>query len=237
MISDDPRHNRGSLTPGRSVATLEIVDKTMELKFERIICSSSIQDLDASILAFDDSTQTELQKHRDSICSYPIANPPAPDGKQRVYIIGHPNGGILQISLQDNIFLACNDRFMQYRTPTEHGSSGSPVFNENWELIGIHHAGGDNMPLLNLPGCTGKANEGILISAILQNCPGTAAPAHPQKPAAVQSSCRKRGFFPYSALANRRNFSSVRSIHQPLKNYLLLWLQHPKRRHQNRSCS
>jgi S1-C subfamily serine protease len=188
VISDDPRHNRGSLTPGRSVATLEIVDKTMELKFERVICSSSIQDLDASILAFDDSTQTELQKHRDSICSYPIANPPAPDGKQRVYIIGHPNGGILQISLQDNIFLACNDRFMQYRTPTEHGSSGSPVFNENWELIGIHHAGGDNMPLLNLPGCTGKANEGILISAILQNCPGTAAPAHPQKPAAVHSS-------------------------------------------------
>jgi len=188
VISDNPRLNRGSLTPGRSVATLETVDKTLELKFGKIICSSSIQELDATILAFDDSTQTELQQHRDSICSYPIGDPPAPDGKQRVYIIGHPYGGILKISLQDNIFLACNDRFMQYRTPTEHGSSGSPVFNENWEIIGIHHAGGDNMPLLDSPGRTGKANEGILMSAILQNCPGTAAPALPQKPATVHSS-------------------------------------------------
>jgi S1-C subfamily serine protease len=177
VVSDNPRLNRGSLKPGNSVATLETIDKTLELKFKGIFCSSPIQDLDATILTFDEDTQTELLKHRDNICSYPIGDPPNPDGKKRVYIIGHPYGGILRISLQDNIFLARNDQFIQYRTPTEHGSSGSPVFNDNWEIIGIHHAGGDDMPLLDPPGQTGKANEGILISAILKNCS--------QKPAAI----------------------------------------------------
>ncbi|HET6253324.1 MAG TPA: serine protease [Puia sp.] len=188
VISDNPRANNWSLTPQRSVATLETVDKTVELKFAGIYCCSSINNLDTTILTFDADSQAELQRHRGGICSYPIAGqPPAGDSKQRVYIIGHPLGGILRISLQDNIFLDSDDRLMQYRTPTEHGSSGSPVFNENWELIGIHHAGGDNLPLLNRPGCTGKVNEGILMSAILKNCPGTPtrtaaeapAPGHP----------------------------------------------------------
>jgi V8-like Glu-specific endopeptidase len=179
VVSDNPRANHGSLTPGRSVATLETVDKTLDLKFGKIVYSSYIHDLDTTILTFDDGAQKELQKHREEISSYPVGDPPAADGKQRVYIIGYPNGGTLQISLQDNIFLGCNDRFMQYRAPTKHGCSGSPVFNENWELIGIHHAGGDNMPLLNLPDCTGRANEGILISAILRNCHQKSATAHP----------------------------------------------------------
>jgi S1-C subfamily serine protease len=179
VVSDDPKANHGSLIPGRSVATLETVDKTLALKFKNIICTSPVSDLDYTVLSFDDSSQAELQKHRNEICAYTVAGPPVPDSKQRVYIIGHPWGGILRISLQDNIFLACNDRFMQYRTPTVPGSSGSPVFDDNWELIGIHHAGGENMPLLDPLGTYGKANEGILIGAICQHCPKNPPAAQP----------------------------------------------------------
>jgi len=32
---------------------------------------------------------------------------------------------------------------LKYTNHTEKGSSGSPVFNNSWELIGIHIGGGD----------------------------------------------------------------------------------------------
>ena len=46
------------------------------------------------------------------------------------------------------------------------GSSGSPVFDNHWQLIGVHHAGGFNLPQLNNAGGTHAANEGITFDAI-----------------------------------------------------------------------
>ena len=85
-----------------------------------------------------------------------------------IYVIGHPDGRDLEFSLHDNKLVACNERLMHYRTPTEGGHSGSPVFEENgWEVVALHHAGGLLEPL------DGKqppyqANEGIAIGAISQ---------------------------------------------------------------------
>jgi hypothetical protein len=51
------------------------------------------------------------------------------------------------------------------RTDTMPGSSGSPVFNDMWQVIAVHHAvgrlskGGD--------GRTRYVNEGVLMSAIM----------------------------------------------------------------------
>jgi V8-like Glu-specific endopeptidase len=59
-----------------------------------------------------------------------------------------------------------NDRLLHYRSPTEPGSSGSPVFNDQWELIALHHAGGTDLPRLNNHGGTYAANEGITLPAI-----------------------------------------------------------------------
>jgi hypothetical protein len=85
---------------------------------------------------------------------------------QRLYVIGHPGGGSLQFSLHDSIVLDCNERRVHYRTPTEGGSSGSPVFDENWTVVALHHAGRLRMGRLDTPGCTYEANEGIPMSAI-----------------------------------------------------------------------
>jgi V8-like Glu-specific endopeptidase len=64
--------------------------------------------------------------------------------------------------------LACNDRLVHYRTPTEGGSSGSPVFDEEgWTVVALHHAGRRDMPRLDGKG-TYEANEGIQIHAIQQ---------------------------------------------------------------------
>lgn len=85
----------------------------------------------------------------------------------RAYVIGHPSGwDTPQFSLQDNLLLDYDDRLVHYRSPTEPGSSGSPVFDGAWSLIAIHHAGGLEMPRLHEAGGTYPANEGIAVGAI-----------------------------------------------------------------------
>ena len=84
-----------------------------------------------------------------------------------MYIIGHPDGMRLQFSMKDNALIDANGPFIHYRAPTMGGCSGSPVFNEEWELIGLHHAGGFDIPTLTGEG-THDANEGITMQAILE---------------------------------------------------------------------
>jgi V8-like Glu-specific endopeptidase len=85
----------------------------------------------------------------------------------RAYVIGHPGGRKLAFSIHDNNLLDADDRLLHYRSPTEPGSSGSPVFNEDWDLIGLHHKGLKRMPRLNGKEGTYPANEGIWIQAII----------------------------------------------------------------------
>ena len=81
-------------------------------------------------------------------------------------ILGYPGGRDLEFSLSDTQILDRDDRVLHYRTPTEPGSSGSPVFNDLWEVIAIHHAGGNEMPRLHGRIGTYAANEGIQIEFI-----------------------------------------------------------------------
>ncbi|MGH8827479.1 MAG: trypsin-like peptidase domain-containing protein [Jiangellaceae bacterium] len=65
---------------------------------------------------------------------------PGPVGvDDRVYIIQHPNGGVKKIGMHHNIVRFVDDDVVQYWTDTEAGSSGSPVFDEQWRLVALHH--------------------------------------------------------------------------------------------------
>lgn len=116
-----------------------------------------------------DATFVSLEKMSTSApCSLkPSPEPFLPDSHQRVYVIGYPLGGGLSISLQDSIWLDADDTFLHYRTPTEPGSSGSPVFDQRyWTVVGLHHKGKSEMPRLNGQPGIYEANEAIAISAI-----------------------------------------------------------------------
>jgi V8-like Glu-specific endopeptidase len=92
-------------------------------------------------------------------------NPSAdPVPGEHVTIIQHPNGGLKQIVLTANQVVSLWDHRLHYTTDTLPGSSGSPVFNDAWHVIAIHHAGGNLAT--NASGATRFINEGILMSAI-----------------------------------------------------------------------
>jgi V8-like Glu-specific endopeptidase len=82
-------------------------------------------------------------------------------------VIGHPKGGSLSFSIHDNVLLDHKAPHLHYRAPTEGASSGSPVFNSQWKLVGLHHAGSKDMRRLNGEG-TYAANEGIWIQSIIK---------------------------------------------------------------------
>jgi V8-like Glu-specific endopeptidase len=89
--------------------------------------------------------------------------------KQDVAIIQHPGGQPKQIAIADNEIEYADDSVAQYLTDTLPGSSGSPVFNNDWECVALHHSGG----WLPQPGdqSTHFRNEGILVRAILADMP------------------------------------------------------------------
>lgn len=104
----------------------------------------------------------------------------------RVYLIGHPLGGEMQFSLQDNRVLDHEGPTegappvpgrirLHYFAPTQQGNSGSPVFDSRWRCIALHHAGSKLDPMegksgmKKLNGKEGRysANQGIHIGSII----------------------------------------------------------------------
>ncbi|MER5830065.1 trypsin-like peptidase domain-containing protein [Streptomyces sp. NPDC002130] len=106
---------------------------------------------------------------------------------EKVNIIGHPSGRLKEIALRDNAVLVRLDDFVHYRTDTEPGNSGSPVFNDQWEVVALHHSGvpkkDDQGRVLRKDGRPWQqgdgddaiewvANEGVRISSILKHLAG-----------------------------------------------------------------
>ena len=93
---------------------------------------------------------------------------------ERVNIIQHPNGNPQKVVLTQNYVLAnMSAERVHYLADTQPGSSGSPVLNQHWEVIALHHSGGAHPPqkasldLQKLLKGQFKFNEGIPVRAIL----------------------------------------------------------------------
>ena len=84
---------------------------------------------------------------------------------EAVTIVQHPRGEKKQIALRENKIVDIPERFVHYSADTEPGSSGSPVFNDQWEVVALHHA---SVPAPQHAEFGGFLNEGVRISRILQ---------------------------------------------------------------------
>jgi V8-like Glu-specific endopeptidase len=88
-----------------------------------------------------------------------------------VTIIQHPKGQDKQIALNANDVLGQLQQHLYYTTDTEPGSSGSPVFNKEWKVVAIHHAGKTQEEggfIVNARGDRMGANRGILFKEIFK---------------------------------------------------------------------
>ncbi len=94
-----------------------------------------------------------------------------------VSIIQHPGGEPKQIAIQSSQIVVLDpaavpgvdlDSFIHYSTDTEPGSSGSPVFNDQWQVLALHHKAVPAPPGVEAP--TGFiGNEGVRTSAIFRH--------------------------------------------------------------------
>jgi len=164
VVSDDPdvQAQYGSLDPSDPKITFEAfpASEGKSYTIAKLLFTSPPNALDATLLRLTPPVPP---------CQlYPIAKRlPLADGFQKALVIGHPLGGGLSFSLFDSLLLDWDDSKIHYRTPTEPGSSGSPVFNQQWDLIGLHHAGSKTLNKLHGEG-TYEANEGIWIQRIIR---------------------------------------------------------------------
>ena len=102
-------------------------------------------------------------------------------------IIHHPNGDFKQISIRENRFKKILATTLWYESDTAKGSSGSPVFNDQLQVVALHHMGvakkneqgdyldknGDIIPIedgsIDVSRIQWEANEGIRISLICKH--------------------------------------------------------------------
>ena len=148
--------DEGAVLPGDARITFESAPAVTYQVDGDVVWSSPIVELDATLVR----TDPPLAEYS----PMPIAAV-LPDLNSRVYIIGHPQGRPLSYSIYDNRLLNTPEPQLHYRTPTEGGSSGSPVFNRQWQLIGLHHKGNLSVSIPGLEGLR-PTNEGIMFRAI-----------------------------------------------------------------------
>jgi hypothetical protein len=82
-----------------------------------------------------------------------------------VFIYQHPDDRPLQFAMDTQSVLGLNGNRtrVRYVTTTEPGSSGSPCFDGDWNLIALHHAGDPRYPTL----FKAEYNQGVPLTAIL----------------------------------------------------------------------
>lgn len=91
------------------------------------------------------------------------------DPAEPLLIVGHPNARPTQLSYASpsGVAYTRHQSRLRYQTNTEGGSSGSPVFNREWRVVGLHHAGGPTSISGEFNLQSAQFNQGIAIANIV----------------------------------------------------------------------
>jgi V8-like Glu-specific endopeptidase len=83
---------------------------------------------------------------------------------QRAFILQHPRGNRKRLAFVRNTISSVEARKVFYLTDTEPGSSGSPVFDANGNIIALHRAGGTPIKYAGMQPV--KKNEGVRLDVV-----------------------------------------------------------------------
>jgi hypothetical protein len=136
-----------------------------ELAIAELVCLNAR--LDYAVLRLEDGAgRRPLQIAKE---------PPRLMRGDRLNIVQHPRGGPLKYAIRSNHYVGPADppkeHFLRYLTDTEGGASGSPVFDDTWKVIAMHHAAMPAPKQEHRGQVTYLNNEGIAIHAILDDLP------------------------------------------------------------------
>ena len=129
-------------------------DDIIEYPIKEVVWTSPPYELDATLVLLDKDFPEE-HKNITLNKKWPLKQSLE---DSRLNILGHPKGLDMKVSFQDNKMTDEGEKYVYYKTPTDKGSSGSPVFNNNWQLVALHHSSKRAK----------KANEGIRIDVIIE---------------------------------------------------------------------
>jgi endonuclease G len=99
----------------------------------------------------------------------------------RLNIVQCPGGGPLTFAIRNNFYVGPGEQahHLRYLTDTREGSSGSPVLDDKWQVVAMHHGYQPVDPKLypadaGLSGVAKFHNEGTAIQDILDDLPAAA---------------------------------------------------------------
>jgi hypothetical protein len=84
----------------------------------------------------------------------------------QIHVVQHPGGNPKAYVLNHNRLANFDDRYVTYFSDTQGGSSGSPLFNDDFKLIGIHHIGNNRV---TIAGQSMFTNLGSRIEVVVQD--------------------------------------------------------------------
>ena len=160
VLMNDEEAKEAQIRFGYKIDTAGQLQMGEVYSIKRVIFRSPIDDLDCAVLQIDHPV------NKNSIECVRLGTQKVQKG-DLVYIIQHPLGLPQKVVLQNNRITYVSEDFrrMQYLTNTLNGSSGSPVCNDRWEVVGLHHSGhADKLTINNI---FVMGNEGIPMISIL----------------------------------------------------------------------
>ena len=131
--------------------------------------TDGVEGLDFTLIAIGDRIQGSRDLAKFGYCALSDASDKHAIGEV-VNVVQHPNGRYKEVVLRENRLVARAPQALHYVADTLPGSSGSPVFNNQWQVVALHHWGGPFRDLIDDAGqrVPREVNEGIRISSIVQ---------------------------------------------------------------------
>ena len=148
----------------------EDIESISEYSLDTSVFYTSLEnELDYTLVKIKDDASGTLSKWGNVLLD-DFSDPQIED---KVNIIQHPEGKYMKIALPDKIISKMN-QYLFYIADTKEGSSGSPVFNQDWKVIALHHAGLNDKSqegglIINEAGDKKPSNRGILIKNIIKD--------------------------------------------------------------------